>query len=149
MRLPRRLAFSLRTLLVLVTLVGALCGWLGGQWRIVLERRAALDAWGSSAIIVVKGAGGQEYEFGTGPEPAPGINGRPLGRRPPREFGGLHSPTVPWVRRLLGDMAVRQIWIPETATDVAAAVRVFRLFPESTMSDFRPGAPFLPPPSAR
>ncbi len=40
---PRRprFRFSLRTLLVVVTLLGAALGWAGWQWRIVQERVAA------------------------------------------------------------------------------------------------------------
>ncbi len=41
-----RLRFSLRTLFVLVTICGALAGYVGWQWRIVQERNATLSLYG-------------------------------------------------------------------------------------------------------
>ena len=72
-----RLRFSLRTLFVLVTIVGGGFGYVGWQWRIVQERKAVRE-WIST--------NGQEIFF-SWEEPA----------------GGLQ---LTWIRRALGDYAM-------------------------------------------
>src|SRR5262245_3446110 len=45
----RWLRFSLRTLLILVTVLAVFCAWLAGQWRLVQERRQACHAINNTA----------------------------------------------------------------------------------------------------
>jgi hypothetical protein len=97
--IPRpRLAFSLRTLLVLVALV---CAWLAWERHVVLERRAAREAFKGSGVT---------------------FNGPDALDDPPA--------TVPWVRRLFGDQPIQTIWIPRGETDAWVRAHA-RLFPEA------------------
>ena len=54
MRLPR-FQFRLRTLMIMVTLVAAVCGYVAHEARIVRERRIQITARSSSRILVYHG----------------------------------------------------------------------------------------------
>ncbi|HEV3417286.1 MAG TPA: hypothetical protein VG056_10745, partial [Pirellulales bacterium] len=94
----RRFQFSLRTLLIGVTLLAVLCGYVGRQVEIVRERRAFLDR-----IVRVGGFYNNESRkvFGWVPE---------IYRRIPSPPPG--HPTVSAIRSLLGDEAIRSVAIP-------------------------------------
>ncbi len=105
MRLPRRpLAFSLRTLMALVTIASFWLAWVRSH---VLERRAAINDWMASDS---------------------GIAWRHV--YPDIEPSG--PPDVHWVRRCFGDRAVLHVSIStENGRDVFD--RAKRLFPEATV----------------
>ncbi len=79
MKLPR---FRLRTLLIGVTLLAIVCGYIGWQVKIVRERRAMLQT--------IAATGGQYVAVPDGKLPA-----------------GMAGPN--WFRRLLGDVVVIEI----------------------------------------
>ena len=106
-------SFSLRTLLVLMTIAAISAAWLASQRRIVWERRAARAAWSSRYGVIVMAV-----------EPdGPGII------RPPRV---TPPPTVSKVRGMLGDQAVEYILILRDITNVDPG-EAARLFPEATI----------------
>lgn len=117
---PRRtwFRFSLRSLFVLVTLVGV---WLGYQMSIVRERQALL------ASIVARGGIVTE----TDPSAA---------RMPDIE-------DIPWYRRILGDRAVASIGmgaeIPSGVAYPATVGRVLRAFPEAEVWSAYSDTPFF------
>jgi hypothetical protein len=78
----RRFQFRLRTLMIGVTLLAGVCGYVGWQAKIVRERRAMLQT--------IEAAGGQYAAVADGNLPA-----------------GMTGPN--WIRRLLGDVAVVEI----------------------------------------
>jgi hypothetical protein len=51
-RKRRWLQFSLRTLLIVTGLVAVICGYIGSQAKIVMERKAALGAIRGRAVIL-------------------------------------------------------------------------------------------------
>jgi hypothetical protein len=51
----RRFQFRLRTLMICVTLLAVICGYLGGQWRIVKERSDLLDSHGAANLSLKRG----------------------------------------------------------------------------------------------
>lgn len=99
--------FRLRTLLVGVALIGAACGYVAHEWRIVRERNALRD-W-----LVANRAG--DY--------SPYISWSSL---PASE----HPPPVSWVRQLMGDYG--EIWIDLTRRASAKdEAKVRAVFPEA------------------
>lgn len=110
-------SFSLRTMFILVTV---LCVWLGWQLNLVRERRNALNEPAIVAKFNTTTADAYAAMYaGTPPDPVARIS---------------------FVRRMLGDEAIQQIWyqgwgdVP-TAEELA---RMQSLFPEATMSEYLP-----------
>jgi len=104
-----RLRFSLRTLFVLVTICGAVIGYVGWQWRIVQERKA---------VFALLGA----YEMRPAPQPAPAII--------------LYWPDdlpLPWVRRLMGDSKVPSWGRLSYRVTAADLQRIKRALPEAVI----------------
>ena len=116
----RRFQFSLRTLLVGVTLVGIVGGYLASQTEIVSERRQLLRH------LVEFGGGYYANQQFSGAHPRPHDVLSPPGiapRRPPPSVSSV-------VRKLLGDCDIDFIWLPnETAQ--ADSLRIAELFPEA------------------
>ena len=105
----RRFRFSLRTLLVVVMLLGISIGWLTVEARFVRQRKLMMAKW----------------------EVSPGdarpaiylrISGYLKSRFPERSF------SIPWHRRLLGDRPICHIWVRS-----AQAAEAERLFPEAVI----------------
>jgi hypothetical protein len=103
-RKRRWFQFSLRTLMIVVTLLAVACGYVGWQAKIVRERRAMVDWINNHNGLVT-------------------IN-YPMPRRPP------HS--VASVRELLGDHAIVRIEL-QPDTDATNVQRIRSLFPEATI----------------
>ncbi len=121
MTVPRRrcLRFSLRTLLVLVTVLGAFLGWFVSEWRFVRDRRQ------SQATLSEK-AGETGYALpypgsmvANWPEPMPDSAEAPL-----------QPPTVPLWRQWLGDEPFGLVVVPDTWPK-NEVLKVRSLFPES------------------
>ena len=98
----RRFQFRLRTLLIGVTLLAVVCGYVGWQAKIVKERRNEID-WGGYKGNLRQGIDIRFY----------------------REV-----PEVPWLRRKLDDVYVREI---DVAVDAPRdqVEHLHRLFPEA------------------
>jgi hypothetical protein len=101
-RKRRWLQFSLRTLLIGVTLLAVPCAYVGWQAKIVRDRRALLDS--------IKAAGG-------GDETA-------------MFYNSASPPPPPWLRRILGDETVELLLVPP-ATNEETMARIHRLFPDT------------------
>ena len=115
-RKRRWFQFSLRTLMIVVSLLAVPLGYVGWQAKIVRERRCAL-----SAITESGGHIWTREGYCSSTEPG-------AGRMPPDEWPS----EVPWLRRLLGDEHVASI---QLAWDVSVAerIRIEALFPEATV----------------
>jgi hypothetical protein len=105
-----RFQFRLRTLMIGVTLLAVLCGYLGSQAKIVRDRRAVV-AWiltetqGSCILDSVR------------------ITER-----------GVRVPPDPnWLRKLLGDRSFQYIVIPEEELTEDRLKRIKAAFPESVV----------------
>jgi hypothetical protein len=130
----RRLQFSLRTLIVLVTIVCVLAGWFGNKVRIVRERSAMLHRifensrhWGIVFDQPMGRTSGQnEYgRIGIGVTPQEvmtSLSWPPLQMHP--------SALEKWLGE--GDQCIRAIGIPDDA-DPADVAQVSELFPEVTV----------------
>jgi hypothetical protein len=101
-RKRRWFQFSLRTLLIVVTLLAAPLGYVGWQAKIVRERRALLDS--------IKAAGGSDLTDVLHNSAIP--------------------PPPPWLRRILGDQTVEVLLVPATTNEETLA-RIHRLFPDT------------------
>jgi hypothetical protein len=112
----RRLQFSLRTLLIFVTLIATLAAILGWQLNFIRERQAAL-------MWLKQGAGWSittaEYEQ--------------LPDQPPHDPASP-SRQIPKWRRWLGDEPIASIGF-ERKISTADRERVRRLFPEAEISE--------------
>ncbi len=105
------LAFSLRTLLMLVAISGMLCGWLARERRTVKARQALLAQIQIDRRATIRSAEQMSTQ----------IAGKQV---------SLSMATVPLVRRWLGDRPLHSINCGEDANpDTVAQVR--RLFPEA------------------
>jgi hypothetical protein len=123
-RKRRRFRFSLRTLLIVVTLLAVVCGYIGWQAKIVRERRAVLRL-----LIGSRGYGvymGEQSD-------TPGQTAVALHRR----ISSGHNLTVgkgeddpDWRRLWLGDEVVYIIWLQNTVPS-SEVVRIEKLFPEA------------------
>src|SRR5262245_54403796 len=106
--MPRpRIQFSLRTLLIGVTLFSIPCGYIGWQAKIVRERKAWLAK------------SRQQQYHGVGAQ-SPNAKGPP----PP--------PEVSLVRQWLGDEYWEVIWV-DYESGPSATAEAERLFPEATV----------------
>lgn len=103
--MKRRFQYRLRTLFVIVTLAAILCSWFGAQAKAVRERREML-------AHIENDLKGQTVWI--------------LGDRP--------IPTVPLVRRMLGDEAIEVIDLP-TSTSAQECRRIQSVFPEAFLRD--------------
>jgi hypothetical protein len=122
---PKRrwLRFSVRTLLVAVTIF---CVWLGWQVKIVRER-ARLRIWAADH--------GTVSLAGDGSLSVPAANqgwrftpsGKPAWR--PRSASG-----IPWYRKMLGDQAVEGIWIYAAWREEHEVARIDAQFPEAALA---------------
>jgi len=113
---PRqRFQYSLRTLFVIIALLGVALAWTGWQIKFVRERLAAVRE--ISAI-----GGNVLYYFDDLQESPPRLPSAP----PRPQFG----PEVPAVRRWLGDRGVAGIWLPG-GTSFGYRARLKNLFPEA------------------
>ena len=100
-----RFQFSLRTLLIAVTVLAIPCGWLGWQAKIVRDRIATARE--------IEHEGGRLRSFiNTGVVPWPKT-----------------PPTQPWYRRLFGDAIVDCIDLPPSMTSRQNEIQ--EQFPES------------------
>jgi hypothetical protein len=115
----RRFQFRLRTLMIGVTLLGVGCWYITEQARIVRARQAG-RGWFEPKIGIV-------FD-----------DSKPL----PQYFHVLFRnktfpPSVPWMRRMLGDRAVFvfQFWRMTKWTDPKDLERVRELFPEAAITD--------------
>ena len=82
-----RFQFSLRTLLIVVTLLAIPCAYVGEQYRIVAHRRATRERLARLGVQFQTDATFEIAVFG-------------------------HGATVPWIRELLGDEAIERILVP-------------------------------------
>src|SRR5262245_17735800 len=107
----RWLRFSVRTLLVAITI---LCVWLGWQVSIVRYRRTAREK--------IEASGGNLLD---------GLGGNIVLRR-----DGHPLQSINWVRRMIGEEKVWVVWFPRTATndDLTTAAA----FPEAAVYDSLP-----------
>ena len=100
----RRFQFRLRTLMIVVTLMAAPCAYFGWHERIVQERR--------QTTLWVDSVGGQVFA------PSESLI---------KNSGFVCE--VGWLRRLLGDTEVAQVYLPKyhnvSETDLATLHRVF------------------------
>ena len=103
-----RFQFSLRTLLIVVTLLAIPCGWLGWQAKIVRDRKAMM-----ARIREAKGGGWTAED----------VAGIHLPKRDEPRFG--------WVRDWLGDVPIRLILIPPSSEPKDDEIR--RVFPEASI----------------
>jgi hypothetical protein len=101
---------SARTLMIVVTLLAVPCAYIGWQATIVRERRAMSEA--------IKG-------IGVGP------GGLYVDRALPDEA----DRAIPWIRKLLGDQAMRVILLAVTA-DNEYRHQVRELFPEAEITGY-------------
>jgi hypothetical protein len=104
--------FSLRTIFLLVTL---LCCWLGWESSIVHRRRAVLREFGA----------GHGYQFNTASDYV---------KRYPPNAKNLSVAQVSFVRRLLGDEAIQEIWYSHTRSETDLK-RLAEAFPEATIQE--------------
>lgn len=117
--LPSRLrSFSLRTLLVVVTVLCTLCSWVGCQRKIVVDRRTTTKTLGDE--IIVRDVNSLRSQ-----------NWAPNSRN---ETPAMLA-SVPWIRRALGDAAIQQILVPLEWSD--AQVKELALqFPEAKVTRY-------------
>lgn len=109
--------FSLRTLLLLITLLGSVCGYVGWQWRIVQERRELSSRnW---------------EQLGYGSSSAGEADQQGMEAMYVRVLEGIQrTPDINWLRSMLGDQWQPWIIMPVGTTPEELA-RAQRLFPES------------------
>jgi hypothetical protein len=124
-RKRRWFQFSLRTLLIGVTLLGVACGYVAWQAKIVRGREAILkhliDGGGGYFRVSIGPSGHKTYSV-CGDVPIP-ENGKWL--VPSHEY---EPPS--WIRRWLGDECICAIWLPESFT-AADVCNVADYFPEA------------------
>jgi len=101
--------FSLRTLLLVVTGLGAVGAWCGSQVLIVRERRQVLALLGNTG----DGMGCSSISY---------------------DDPNVPPPTINWFRRILGDYPANMLYIPKWAFDDAALMRRIRTaFPDARL----------------
>ncbi|MGE0610517.1 MAG: Hint domain-containing protein [Pirellulales bacterium] len=115
---PRRWrSFSLRTLLIVVTL---LCCWLGWESSVVRERRAVRAHYQAKSVI----------QFVTAAEY--------LQRYTPATKAVIESAvSVPLARRWMGDEAIQEVWYGGQLTEDDMAL-LKRVFPETELHEIPP-----------
>ncbi len=106
-----RFRFSLRGLMITVTIVSVVGGCLASQYRIVRLRKATVAR-------IDEAGGGRRYE-----------SDDTIDRYP--------QTTLPWIRRILGDRAITEIFLP-LHIDPANRRRIEEAFPEAKVLAIRP-----------
>ena len=109
---PRRrwYQYSLRTLLIVVTIIGCGFGWLGAKVRIVRERKAMRSEIERRGALVIN-LDDTVWSPDTKPEPV-----------------GL-------IRRWMGDEALCEVYVSRKEMRSTFAVRIKELFPEAIVSE--------------
>jgi hypothetical protein len=117
-------SFSLRTLLIGVTLLAVACGYVGWQAKFVRERRAMLE-------LIVHDGGGYFYFVGDSTCWSLPYGGKlkPKGTHRLSD-GNEQAPSM--VRQWLGDDFVYVILLPKSVPS-ADATRIVQVFPEATV----------------
>jgi hypothetical protein len=119
----RWLRFSIRTLLVAVTIF---CAWLAWQVRIVRER-AELRRWAADHGIVNLATGGSL--------PVPPVNkGWQLTASGKPAWRARYAAGIPWYRRILGDQAVEGFSIYAAWREEREVKRIDARFPEAALA---------------
>lgn len=116
-RFRPRIRFSLRTLLVLITVVGGVCGYVGWQWRIV-EQRRALNHETREQVA-------QSLFLAAGPEDLRSINATYF-----RAAEDSSPIELSWLRMRLGDEWQPWLLLPMDSSPEKVA-NAKRLFPEA------------------
>jgi hypothetical protein len=98
--------YRLRTLFVVVTVIGVLLAWVASQERIVLQRRALLNLLEQSGGSVVADEPGPSKFVISAP---PGPSAEAMRRTLAGIYDRAH---IPWLRRLLGDRAIYVLILP-------------------------------------
>jgi hypothetical protein len=115
--LPRPLrSFSLRTLMALVGVSAAFCGWLVHERLFVQARRAALAEWASNDRV----------DFTTAERWAGEMNRFSIDKRTTQD-------RISWIRRELGDVSIEIIWLDGQEVEPVDWERAGRLFPEARL----------------
>jgi hypothetical protein len=110
--LRRWFSFSLRTLLIFVTLTGCGMGWLGWQFEIVKERKAMRSEMKRRRTVSIT-----------------------LIDRRPDNVLGLPVGEVSFIRRWMGDEPLDEVAFPIQEMRSPYADRVRDLFPEATIGE--------------
>ncbi len=115
-RKRRWFQFSLRSLIIVVTLLAVACGYVAWQAKIVRERKAMRERWSGKVWF-------RTPDMGSGSIPPPPT-------QPPAK--------VTWLRELLGDEAMEGIWLPND-TPQSEVDQIKALFSESKVEmDYLP-----------
>ena len=111
LRFPFRFQFSLRTLLIFVTLLAIPCGYVGYQKKIVANRQEMLKKikedrgdWVRSDLMIKTELRWPGYQ-------------------------------PPWIRRLFGDIAVGEIFV-QPQTDLSTVDEIQETFPEALLFEW-------------
>ena len=107
--------FSLRTMLIVVT---ALCCWLAWESSVVQRRKAVMREFQATAAV----------HFTTADD---------MAKWWPANAPPMKIAKVPWVRRVLGDVAVQEIWYHQPPPE-ADLTRLKSTFPEARMHEVLP-----------
>ena len=122
----RRFQFRLRTLMIGVTLLAAICGYIAWQEKIVKEREALLKLVmndGGGCFIISAGPQHHEEYSRMGSIPDKGTWRVP----------GAHPDQAPsWIRQRLGDKHIHAIWLPESFSAADVAI-ISERFPEAAV----------------
>ena len=122
-----RFQYTLRTLFIVITLLAIPCGYVGYQLRFVAQRKALIEE--------IRKRGGAVLSVAVYPHPATEDQ----------------APTVPWIRRLLGDEPYWEVAFaaPCSRSELAHAEEVFpeaRVYSAPGPFTLPAGRPKLPPP---
>jgi hypothetical protein len=136
-----RFQFRLRTLMIVVTLLAADCGYLAWQAKIVRERKATLaeiEASGGAFVSYTPVSLFSQSRFDIE---------REVGRIPhfdPRRYLPHFDRVQSAIRRWLGDEIVFDIWLPDTVP-LSEINRIERCFPEAAVQRGEPADQTSPP----
>jgi hypothetical protein len=127
---PRRkrrwFQFSLRTLLIGVTLLAVACAYVAWQARIVRERRALLLLIESREYGWYSGERSASHDF------PPAASGHDLAASGHNLTAGKTEDRPAWIRHWLGDETVYLIWLRNTVPS-SEAVLIENCFPEAVV----------------
>jgi hypothetical protein len=115
--------FSLRSLLIVVTLLAILCGYVGQQVEIVKEREVMAAAPGVDSVVAA--------------DSRDNITALTSGSGAARTNGDSRE-KIPWFRKWLGDRYYLGLSIDKSASDDEIA-RYKKAFPEATIMRRPPG----------
>jgi hypothetical protein len=120
--------FRLRTLFVVIALLALALWWLVHEWHIVELRRSVL-----AQVVDRPGAYAVSADESTVHGRVPNIPQLLIDLDISSVRRKYPPPGVPFVRRWMGDQAIRVIWCPEESP--ADRERIHALFPEATLRD--------------